>query len=357
MAKKVKSGALTKLGNSIFFGARERKHMYRFFFQEFSAGSNITTAEDNYLMLLKDTGRKDLYRKLSRVFKLEREGEKLGVAFGDLVPYDEASLLNAGSMSGDLTECFNMLQSIADGKNDAGILPIIALAYPLLGIWLALRTWYSTGETLAQLERTVLNGAELEGLLGLLVAYHDVAAFATTLAVIVIGVLISALVYSFSNWSSNSRTKVDKLFPYNIYRGYQSAQFLLTLASLRKGGVSEQDALKQIEAHSGPWLRYRIQSIRSAMERKGISFGQAALDCGFHIPDIEQTITIASMKNTSKFGDQLLGLAQAAHKTALAQTKLTFSALFFLLMAIGMGLQVVAPMALNGLQAQIEMNR
>lgn len=354
--KKIKS-FYTKVVNRIVFTTSEREKLYTHFAQEFSADNTIKDAQENYLLLTHRAKKKALHRILTGVFRKHHAGMSLGQAFGTAIPSDERALLDAGSQSGSLPEILELLQQITIGKKQSGLGPLLLLLYPFLTIAMAFRGWSTLGETLSVMEQTTLNGHEFTGYAGVLSYYYKhQAIISLTLVLGLLGV-VCGFSYSLPNWKGKTRTKVDGTYPYSIYREYHSAQFLVTYAALRMGGISDQNALSNIAAHSSPWLRLRIITILRMMEKRGIPFGEAAVQAGFNVPDMEQTVIISSMKNTEKFGAQLMGLASRAQTESLAKLRVTLSGLFFLLLAVGAFLQFVMPLATQEIQSQIEEHR
>lgn len=349
-----KTGILRSIYLMLVFGAHERERLYTHFSQELSAGNSIKQAQDNYLRLLRETKKTAQAKLLSKVFKAERQGKAIGEAFENAIPHDERGLLNAGAKAGDGSASFDLAKQVIEQKKTSGLGPVLMLFYPLLTLALSFRAWSVLGETLAQMEDSVLKGASFHGAAGLLTTfYRNEAFFQITALVLVVGIIL-LFAYALPNWKGPMRTKADKVFPFSIYRQYNSAQFLISLASMNKGGISEKNALQDIANHSSPWLKIRIEKMLKTMQNKGVSLGEASLQCGFNIPDLEQTLIIASMKNTEKFGDQLMSLAQKAHSTALVKLRLTLSTLFFCLLGLALVTQLTLPLATQTMQEQID---
>ena len=358
MAQKRKAGSFHKwYDNNILFSLKERQKLYTHFAQEMASGNTIRDAQTNYLVLVRAAGKTSLYKLLNKVFRSNKDGMPLGTCFADLIPYDEQSVLNAGVESADYVSAFENLKDIAARKNETGLVPFLLLLYPLLSIVIALRTWRDYGDQLAPLQYGLLQGGEFSGKLGVLIVFAENASWLIPSMTIIPLIILTIFIRSLPNWTGKARTKADQYFPYSLYRKYQSASFLVTLGAMRKGGIAEASALRKISSQATPYLRVRLNEILKKMEGKGLSFGEAAREAAYDVPDIEQSIIIASMKNSSQYGSQLLALAQDTQKATLARMKIILSVIFFSLMIVGLLGQVFVMQASMEIQQQVDENR
>jgi type II secretory pathway component PulF len=143
---------------------------------------------------------------------------------------------------------------------------------------------------------------------------------------------ISVFFWSFSNWTGSVRDRLDRYLPYSIYRDYNGAIFLVTLASLLKSGISVGDGLKIIKDASPKWLSrhlammlFNLNSKSSAAQAlntgllgedladrvedygERASFQQAIDKIGFKAIDIVTSRVIVSAKSINVFGLMLVG--------------------------------------------------
>ena len=354
--KKIKRNEISRIWTrKVTFSLAERIAFYKHFFQELDAENTIVDAQKNYTKLLTNSKKLRLAKILRRIFKHIESGTGFGEAFGDLIPYDEKSILNAAARSGEYTESFNLLANIAEEKSRAGSGPVLFLIYPMVVLGIAVSTWKTYGDSLARMESTLLGGGtSFKGNLALFISFAENAHWLVPTLVTTLGLILTAFFISLPLWTGNIRTKVDQRFPYSIYRQHQSATFLITFAAMRQGNLGEKEALEDIKMHATPWLRERLVKILRLMEGKGLTFGPAINAAGFNFPDIKEAITIQSMKNTENFGTRLMALSRGALASILNKVRLILGIIFFALLAAGLGAQFLITTASSEISSQVK---
>lgn len=89
-------------------------------------------------------------------------------------------------------------------------------------------------------------------------------------------VLGVAFIWSLRNWRGPARVKFDKYFlPYTIYRDFNGAMFLVSLAALMKNEVNLNDALDALSERASPWLLWHIRQIQLELDYQSESTGEA----------------------------------------------------------------------------------
>lgn len=76
--------------------------------------------------------------------------------------------------------------------------------------------------------------------------------------------IVAALIgfkVSVTKWTGPRRVKFDNHLPYSIFRDYNGALFLTSLAALMKAGNGVLESLKQLESMSTPWMKWHIQQM------------------------------------------------------------------------------------------------
>lgn len=94
---------------------------------------------------------------------------------------------------------------------------------------------------------------------------RDVARFITGnwLWILITLVTVSTgYIWSLPNWRGPSRVIADKYLPfYSIYRDFQGALFLVSIAALMRNNVSLTEALDKLLLRANQWLRWHIHTI------------------------------------------------------------------------------------------------
>lgn len=97
---------------------------------------------------------------------------------------------------------------------------------------------------------------------------------ATTLACI--GVAAAVYFWTLRNWYGSARVAVDRYIPlYTIYRDFQGAMFLVSLAALMKNGVALNAALETLSERASPWLLWHIRQIQLRLDYEADSAGDS----------------------------------------------------------------------------------
>lgn len=88
--------------------------------------------------------------------------------------------------------------------------------------------------------------------------------------------VIALFLYSLPRWTGDLRCRVDRYFPYNIYRDFSGAMLLMSLAAMMNSGISLRTALMRTQNFANPWLKWHVRRILSNLSRPNTPyFGQA----------------------------------------------------------------------------------
>jgi type II secretory pathway component PulF len=83
-------------------------------------------------------------------------------------------------------------------------------------------------------------------------------------------------VWSLPRWSGKARVVADRILPfYTIYRDFQGALFLVSLAALMRNRVSLNRALDTLAESGSPWLRWHIREILYRLDYESDQPGKA----------------------------------------------------------------------------------
>lgn len=72
---------------------------------------------------------------------------------------------------------------------------------------------------------------------------------------------------SLKRWKGPMRAKLDNYLPYSIYRDYNGALFLTSLAALMKAGNGMMESLKELSEMSSPWMQWHIREMITRIDR------------------------------------------------------------------------------------------
>jgi type II secretory pathway component PulF len=123
----------------------------------------------------------------------------------------------------------------------------------------------------------------IEALSGFAAACAAVKA-ATLPSIAALVVIVTLFHYALPNWTGRARVFADRIIPFSVYRMWNGAGFLVSLAGLLRSGMALSRALLIIEQSATPWLRQRVFSARGQV-LAGASLGEALLIRGLGFPD------------------------------------------------------------------------
>lgn len=107
---------------------------------------------------------------------------------------------------------------------------------------------------------------------------YGVSQFAMGYGVLLLGVLIAAvagLVISFNRFIAPVRRDIDNWPPYSLFRAYQGAITLVSLASLMAAGTSMIEALTRVSKSSGRWVQWHMRTITKRLDQFSGNPGKA----------------------------------------------------------------------------------
>jgi hypothetical protein len=83
-------------------------------------------------------------------------------------------------------------------------------------------------------------------------------------------------IYSLGRWTGPVRQRLDRYFPYSVYRDYSGSLMLISISSMMRSGVSLRSALERSMKFSSPWLRWHLRKILSNLSKpNNPHFGQS----------------------------------------------------------------------------------
>ncbi|MDP9902404.1 hypothetical protein [Variovorax ginsengisoli] len=147
--------------------------------------------------------------------------------------------------------------------------------------------------------------------------------------------LLTALtIYLLPNMQGRARIALDKRLPFSLYRDYNAAMVVSSLAILIHSGRTMKEALEDLRGAASPWLRWQINKIILSIEVDPSNY-MAAFSLGL-MPLTVRTRLASLLDSNSSFVDalQLLGGKESASlqkRIVLSATALRTIFLGFLL--------------------------
>lgn len=216
--------------------------------------------ETRHLRFLK---KKDVRRHVIKELVDElRDGTRLSDAMAAFIPPSERLMIASGEMLGRTEDGFHWARYVADSTAKMAKAVKGAMTYPvilcvLLGLLLVLTSY--------RMVPVMLDIAPLEKWPPVSKLLHTVATGVTTWglpALVVLLLVLSVAFWSLARYVGPARSFLDRWIPpYNLYREYQAALFLIALSALMKAGRPFEDAVHSISAIASPWLKRHMVEI------------------------------------------------------------------------------------------------
>lgn len=212
------------------------------------------------------------------------DGMPLSKALARWVPYEEASLIEAGGRGARISQaCDDVVRTIEAQQQIRGAVAT-ALAYPVfLLVPLNTLLWMVADKLIPQMAKL----SDPETWSGSSYALYQLANLVTNYGALIGGGLLAAVIaitFSLSRWTGALRMRIDGLPIYSTYRMIHGSTFLLNMAVMMRAGIGPDEALKTMGEFANPWLKERISAARHGLGT-GVNLGVALENTGHNFPD------------------------------------------------------------------------
>ncbi len=198
-----------------------------------------------------------------------REGKRYSALIAEFVPPAERVMIAAGETTGRLHEGFKMAGYTAEAIKRIRSAARSALAKPAMLIVMFMVVTLFTSFKMVPTMLTIAPDVDSWPLIAR--SLHSYAAFIRGPGVYAFAAFIIFAIVVFKTlpgWTGRPRHWLDKkLPPWTVYRQFQGASLLITLAALAKAGNPVDVSLKLIRRISPPWMCWHLdQAIRAMAE-------------------------------------------------------------------------------------------
>lgn len=130
-------------------------------------------------------------------------------------------------------------------------------------------------------------------------------AYAAVIAIAIVGAIVAVL-YALPRWVGRMRLRVEGWPAAALYRDYNAAVVLSSMAVMLRSGKTMREALEALRSASRPWLRWHLMRIITALQDNPTDY-IAAFGRGLMPPSVRARL--ASLMDSSKtFADALVVL-------------------------------------------------
>lgn len=338
-----------------------REAIYRHLCVQLSNGVPIDVA----LALLKKRfvrrKRQDAAQKIELIGQRMHDGLSLADAVKPWIRFDEYAVLSAGELAGELPRVFTLIIKAQQRKYRILSAFKNALMTPFIYASLMGGMLWAIGHFVTP---SVESSLPENKALGMVYALYVIGDFANSLwallPILVMGIFMLMVWYSFPYWVGKYRIYAEHFFPYALYRDLQGFLWLMSFTQLLGAGLPDTVILERQHRHAAPWMKERLQAYGFRM-KNGASLSGALLARGmggmpaFGFPHPDMVDDIESMAGFSDFPQKMTVLAMQwaddLEQKTLALAK-SIGLAMEVTMYVLMGLLMVA---INQLSSQLSM--
>lgn len=233
-----------------------------------------------------------------------KQGEVLADTLFEWVPEQEAMTLQTGEETGELSKaCDAVLRQVQKTSLIKSTI-FRALIYPVVLSLVGIGVMIFINQNLMPSIERIMRGQPLTGWAALLSRVSDMFLNYGACGALVIGGAIIGLVVAMPRWRGPNRVWFDRIPPFALYRLLFGSTFIMSLSSMVKAGISEDEGLARMKERANPWLRQRIEGARYGLAM-GDNLGIALENAGHEFPDRQAIAFIKILAEQEDYEDSL----------------------------------------------------
>lgn len=263
---------------ALWFAKSSFQSMRRDFYEDLAEALKDRDTVTNRIDVLasRAVAEKDVLAPLFQLWSRRMDDRSFSEALEGTVPDGDLMILGAAENAGKLADGLQFTSLVIDaGKEMTGALYAAVIGFVFLTLFLAGLLAGFSFYGIAMIEELV--PASQWPWIGQLL--REIAQFVTAKGVWVLCLLLAggaAYVWSLPRWSGKARVVADRFLPiYTIYRDFQGARFLVSLAALMRNRVSLNTALETLAETATPWLRWHIREVLLRLDYESDQPGKA----------------------------------------------------------------------------------
>ncbi len=306
---------------------RSRLILYAKLAHSLENGQSVEFALENVFKRLEKRGKKGEAKRIRAILDARINGASFTEAMGRHIPPQEAGVLAAGEISGQLAEALNLvLERDAQRKRVRESISS-SLAPAALNLVMLFAALYIVGAYVMPAMSKIVpptrwtGSARLLYLSGeLVLGWHGPALLGTIAAIVAI------VASSLPRYRGKGRLFLEAhLFPYGLYRDVAGLDWGMSLAAMLSAGMSDVEAIeKQIE-FGNRWLKSRLVAVLTRMKTGGENLAEALEGCGLNFPSPELIQDISSISGFPDFYKRLPPMLDANSKDVEKAVKGSFT--------------------------------
>lgn len=319
-------GVLSKLNDFVAkmnFGANARIRFYEALILMLQNNVQLNEALAELYLVASQHGRKPTH-PLAQIYQhctaCLAGGGSLSDALEIWVNPTELALLRAGERSGELVRAMHYTVNLIQRKKAMQGALFSATAYPTVLFALA---GFLMNMIATQLVPKLARVAPPDTWEGPARGLYLVADFTTRFGVAAVSSLAVTLVLcliSLPYLRGPLRVRLDRFFPWSVYRILYGSSFLLGVALMVGSGQQLRESLGELARGANPWLRERIEGAQAGLD-SGLNFGVALEVAGHEFPDRVAVQYLTIFANRNGFEQSIVNYAERWMEQSVATMK------------------------------------
>lgn len=332
------------------FSAKDRIEFYEMLAFLLDNNKPIRVALSNMRDVATDFGKKShpLAVLLSDCIHALDKGESIENGLLNWVPEQEATLIGAGVIEGNIAESLRRASRIVAGKAEMMGAIKNAIAYPSVLFTMVISMMYMVNTKFIPRLEMMVPRDKWEGAIWLLGSVSETVIDNGILFSIISLIFVAIIRWSLDNYTGIARKHLDNFMPWSIYRIFHGVAFLLNMSALQRVNIDTLRALNMINQNSAPWLEQRINDTRQYI-RKGQHLGLALKSTGYQFPSKECVNQMMLLTEGDGAEDVLEAYAnrwlteaiKTVKRKALILTALSFSMVFAYMLTLLMAISQI----------------
>lgn len=266
----------------IFLWRLTRETFFRDLSNAITRKVGISTFLDRELKnarMVKDDNHETVIRILSQRLS-SGEGNSLLEMCRTVCPTSDYMLLATVDDSSDKVEALEKMADAIAFKKQAMMVLLKNMLIPVIAVPIVSAICWISADIIKSIEKS----APPSIWTGFNALTRDIATLITANGVTCLAVLavsVALLIYGLPRWTGSLRSKVENVPAFDLFRKYQAATVLSSLAMMMANKKSLRESLEVLAGSANPWLRWQIRKILFSMENNpsdyAAAFGQGLL--------------------------------------------------------------------------------
>lgn len=252
-------------------------------------GEKLDTALEEMYKVYSHDGKKTkgkLQLLIRDVLTKISNGNSFSYSMAEYLNEHEYFLLTAGEKSASLGDSLMQSIKLINGKKRMRAAVAGATVYNCFLFVLIVGLLVLTSLFLIPTITVNIDPNQFTGLAKLVYVVSDIVTSFGLLFLVLFFALFVGIRVSLPRYIGRTRVRLDRMYPYSLYRTVNGTTFLISISALLQAGVQLGAALEELEVFANPYMKQRIGAVKYGTAM-GNSLGESLHISGYEFPDRE----------------------------------------------------------------------